>query len=330
MMVGLDAGFGYIKVAARGRDDCFPAVVGKGQMPRFKTSLADDNGRKMIMDVDGQVYFVGDYALTQARHVWDTRDRGRIETTEFTVLVKAGLSRVVGDNPQLNVVTGLPAEHYNDESRALLEKILVGTHNVKMVGRKPRHFRVLTARVVVQHFGTYCRHVLNAKGDWLSSGTRDMALNGTIGIVDIGRYTTGVVLFSELEYNEPRSTSIDVGMATVHEGLITDIKKRYGMTLALYESDRALVRGYVQVEGRQRKLGKLADPHLLNLSETIASEVKSLWGDAKKLDAIFISGGGASTVGALIARRYPHAKILNNGMMANAQGFYRLGLHGVK
>lgn len=330
MIVGLDCGYGYVKLAAPGRNDSFPSVVGKGRAPRFKTALGDGNGKKMIIDMDGQTYFVGDYALSQARYVWDTRDRGRIDTTEFKILVEAALSRIVGQNPQLNVITGLPAEHFNEESRARLESLLVGTHNVKMAGRKPRHFRVLTARTVVQHFGGFCDHMLNKKGEWLCSEARDIALHGAVGIVDIGRYTTGVVLFSELEYNEPRSTSIDIGMAAVHEGLVMGIEKKYGMHLSLYESDRALVQGFVQVEGKQKKLGKLADPYLQDLSETIASEIKSLWGDAKKLDTILISGGGASTVGALVARRYPHAKILGNGMMANARGFLKLGLHGEK
>ncbi len=56
-----------------------------------------------------------------------------------------------------------------------------------------------------------------------------------------------------------------------------------------------------------------------------------LWGDeARGLQILWMTGGGAQLLGARLQQLAPHAALVANASIQNAVGYYRFGCHLVK
>lgn len=55
----------------------------------------------------------------------------------------------------------------------------------------------------------------------------------------------------------------------------------------------------------------------------VLQRATDLWGDGATIDVIYITGGGASSLGPYLARTYSQAIIVEESHLANVQGYFR-------
>ncbi len=317
-IIGLDIGYGYTKAVGDGALVTFPSVVGQAEKIRYESDLAARNGRRDIHLVTGEgERFVGALALLQSRVKWTPRERDRATSTLAT-LAQAAFSEL-GASGEVRLVTGLPVEWYSDRDK--LAGQLRGRHAIRRVDGECATVEVVDVLVVPQPFGSFFALILDERG---AIANEELA-RGRVGVLDIGVYTTDFILADCLRYVEPASGSLTTAMARVYELVGRAIQDTHGLRLDLHQVDQALRAGSVSVYGAPQDISGLVAPHLDAVANEILSKAGTLWGDARDLAAVLVTGGGALALGERVARRYPHALVVPDANTANVRGFHRYG-----
>lgn len=316
--VGIDVGYGYTKAADGAREVVFPSVIGRAERIRYQSDLRGGAGRSngLSLGVDGSEYFVGELALQQSRVQFTLLDRSRTTSDQLKVLFLAGLSELMGRGHEVQVVTGLPVEYYQD--RELLAGQLLGRHRISRNGSE-QAFSVRAVKVIPQPFGTLFWKILSDDGYIVEEGLA----RARVGIVDVGVYTTDYVLVDWLTYIEKGSGSIPVAMSTAYGLLAREILDQYGLELSLHNIDTCVRTRSVRVYGARQDIGPLVDSVLEGVAEEIVSKARTLWGEGRDLDAVMVTGGGAEALEPYFHQVYPHARVVPEPTMANVRGYLK-------
>lgn len=319
MIAAVDVGYSHTKAATDGRRAMFPSVLGEVQQAHLDLDLAERNGYIQI-ETDAGAWFVGDAALEQSGLKTRRQDRGWIETPEYKALLLTAiteLSQATGITVEL--ITGLPVAYFAD--RGVLQERLAGVHSVKRAGRR-RGQRIEIADIVIlpQGLAAVLSEALDSNGKIRPGPVSE----GMVGLVDIGGHTVSVATFSELKEIARQTASIDAGLW----GPLTEIGKRVnaaypGQELRGHEVVEAIRRGSIRHYGEDRDISGIAQDVLKPFARQILAEASQVWGNAARLDALLVAGGGAEIVGAALVAEYPHAKVVENPQWANVEGYLR-------
>jgi len=110
------------------------------------------------------------------------------------------------------------------------------------------------------------------------------------------------------------------------EGIRKDIQDNYRLDLSIHEVDRVVRRGRIEVYGKEENIGHIIEPHLQALADQVYARAADLWGDGRSLSRIVITGGGGVLLSDRLSSRWPHARVLKNGHLANVRGFLKFGM----
>jgi len=322
-LLALDVGHGFTKGKTADKVTVIPSVVGPAEQVRFDSGLARDGG--ICVTVGERAYFVGELALQQSASVSQTLSPTRTGSNEQLALFYAVVSELVGPSTdQVAIVTGLPLGDYNPTNKAILRDMLKGSHTVQRRGRQARAFTVSSVHVVPQGMGSLYNLVLDRNGR-----IRDTDLaGGAVGIMDVGTLTTNFVLVNQLRFIERGSDSIPTGTGELLQKVAKDLKLQYGLdwTGQLAQVDQAVRAGTVELYGQLVSIEDLVKPHLAELSDTVLSKARSLWGSGAELRAVVVSGGGGVMLEPYIRKAYSHARIGDNPQLDNVTGYLLAGL----
>lgn len=325
-ILAVDIGFGYSKGMTAKARTCIASLVGPAEDIRFESDVIAENGQGIALEVNGRAFFVGEQAEVQSASQFQTLDVTRTGSPEQKALFFAVASELIPTNvDQVAIVTGLPVGDYNDRSKAALQEMLEGEHEVKRRGKRTRHFEVKGVYLMPQAFGSLFALVLNKRGELVDN---DLA-GARVGIVDIGMHTTNFILVDRLRYVEVGSDSITTGMAEALQKVAKDLKREYELnwTLQLGKVDRAVRDRAVEVSGVPTNIAGLVQPHLEAVADTIISRARTLWGPAADLRAVILTGGGSQELAPYIRKVYVHARTVGGDpQYANCTGYLRAGL----
>jgi hypothetical protein len=85
-----------------------------------------------------------------------------------------------------------------------------------------------------------------------------------------------------------------------------------------------VLRKTLPVGPRRVDISGIVDPLLDRQAEAILAHGRMLWGDeARGLQVLWMTGGGAQLLGARLRELAPHATLVTNARIRNAVGFYR-------
>ena len=318
MLIGIDVGYGNTK-AYNGELLVWPSVLGRAVDLRYSGDLV--RGQAEAYGVNDRYYFVGHDAITQSRVHETPKARDRVDTDFALVMVLAGLHKLGARQGELcRVVTGLPLEWYK-EDKGKLEAKLGGAIKFS-VGGEPVNL-VLESKVLPQHLGSVFYQILDDEGQ--QSAGAEALFDQSVGVVDIGTYTTGLFATVEgLQY-------VDRWSGSMHNGtyLIEKVVREQGIDLpvGIHTLGKTLAEGKPLREWGKPIAG-LDEAVRLGI-ESLAHEVLAymldVWGDGRQFDTIFVTGGGAHLIGQEIREGYPQAVVVNRAMEANVIGFYRFG-----
>jgi plasmid segregation protein ParM len=325
--VGLDIGYGHCKaVSENGQQVCFESKVAPAEFIRFKADIGAPvkiKGLTLYNTEDGDL-FIGELAARQGRPgtVRSPRDRNRVADPITMHLAHAAFAMLFHNLPytRLRIVTGLPVDYFRDAAE--LANFLRGLHTIYLDG----HSLVVDVDevlVVPQPFGALLSVLLDGQARFRTDQV-DL-IEGQVGVLDIGMFTTDLILVDGLEYIEARSGSVEVGVSTAIDMLRKVLLDDYRVTYEAHEIEVAMRRGWLVIDGEKQPLNGLGSQHLDPIARAIDSKVRTLW-NISALSAIVLAGGGSLALKPWLEPHFKQAIYAPDAAMANAKGFLRYGL----
>lgn len=233
-IVALDIGYGFVKAAtAKGRI-AFHSVMGPGSaMPSFGMQAQDrSKADSMVVEIDGQAYFVGKMAIRRSKAPVRPLSRDRFGGVAAQVLALGALALLremellPGDDEPVTLVSGAPPGWMYQGSS--LERSLVGHHEfVSRIAGKARHHQMTVRDVLVlpQALGAYWHHVTAVGND------EARMLSGRVGVIDIGFRTVDLASIIEGEYIPEGTHTLEFGFSKVADELSRIILDLHGLSI---------------------------------------------------------------------------------------------------
>ncbi|MDI3297634.1 MAG: ParM/StbA family protein [Bacillota bacterium] len=309
VVIGIDLGYGRVKVAARERRP-FDLAAAWAPAPQADWGL----GRTRPVFVDGRAYVIGDAAEARpgARRPFGT---GLLASADALPLLGAALW-LAGADGDVALGTGTPLGAFMREREAAREAL---EGRAIAVGDGRRERRVVIRRLALQPEGV-------AAAAWLAASGRLPRAPGYGAVLDVGTRTLDVLALelSRLEPLPELSFTEDLGLASAAEALAGRIEAELGSRLPPDLALRAL-REPVTWNGRQVGGPDGANWALDGLAELIRDAVaRRLGGEAGRVRAWAAVGGGSIALGQRLDGILPGERARmteREAIFANAMGF---------
>lgn len=337
--IGLDIGYGATKAIAPGfAPIIFPSVWGLSNFPSKKDRAQiiqsnPVNATEILLD-GGQEWLIGDLAQRQIGSGQLNYLRGRSGSGDSygndarlrffkATIGKLGkeLGLTSGEVLHVRLATGLPVAHMDGADA--LEEVLKGLHQIK-TDAVDFTANIADLFVMPQPYGT-----IYAK-QFTETGEYDPCYTATkTAVVDVGTYTVDLALDQDGEYIIDESDSVNGGVYQVHQRLINNLKRDgYDMERTKPgELDSILKNRCIKVGSKTERVDAAVEDALEGLIGTTVNRMKQLWGTARTIDTIFLSGGGATLIkDAVLEAGYKEAVLVENSQFANAQGYCNFAL----
>jgi plasmid segregation protein ParM len=320
--MGIDIGYGFVKITDGQEGYLFPSVVGEGSpevLPRISLQ-PPARTEDLRLAVDGRPYFAGNLAIRHSRLAARGLSATRVEGNNFKVLFLAALSLFC--HQPLNsfaVVTGLPPGrmHLADE----LVRQVKGEHRVVRPGSQGGEeivIRIDRIVVVPQPLGAYWSQVLDARGS-----ARDAAplLAGRVGIIDVGFRTSDLVTVRDGEYVPEQSRTIPTGLVTAYEEIAAGLLADHGIERETHALDEAVIRGEISLAGKRVDISGMRERSFEQLATKLLVEVRSTW-QVDEFDALQLVGGGGQALARYLLPHLPQGSVPTDPSTANSRGFF--------
>jgi plasmid segregation protein ParM len=327
IIIGIDLGYGHVKaIAENGQTVCFPSLVAPAESIRFKADVGASvaaNGLTLYDTTEGDL-FIGELAARQGRPgaVRSPRDRDRVADPIVTHLADAAFAKLLSgmDYVRASIVTGLPVDFYRDAIQ--LADHLRGQHLAE-TDERSIVVDVEDVLVVPQPFGALLSILLDERGK-LMADVAHLA-QGRVAVLDVGQFTTDLILVDSLEYIEAGSASLEVGVSTALEMLRKVLLDEHRISYEPHELEVAIRRGWLVIDGQTVHLNGLAGDHLSTIAQSVEARARTLW-NIGTLSAIVLAGGGALALKDWLKPYFRQALYAPDAAMANVTGFLRYGL----
>jgi plasmid segregation protein ParM len=322
--VGLDIGYGVVKVVANDGALAFPSVMGHAREIKFQQDTIQQKYPGDQISDDEGTWFVGDLALAQLPPGELLRLRGRT-ANEKTMgntfrqrLAKVAIGKLVQgvwgrDIVHLRISTGLPVDHMRDADElkeALLGQHLIQTDSCEVIAN------VTEVIVMPQPYGSAYSQMLTPTGEINVYHTYMRT-----GIVDVGTYTVDIALDDDGEFVDSESGSVEGGVYTAQERISTMLERDYREKMPYKIIEQVLRTGIFTASGKPIDYSDEVEEALSPLRSATVNLMSEKWQRGTTVDVIYLSGGGAELVYEQIVEAYPQTRLVPEAQMANARGY---------
>lgn len=328
----IDVGYGQVKFTD-GRDpatggirvDSFPSASPQASREPLDhgVMLKKDN---FIVQVNENLFEVGRdiHLAMDANHDSDVMDLDFALSDAYAARLYGAISYMLSSLPNANIdqlVLGLPLNTYFRLHRKVAEKFC-GPHRI---GPRGEVVMVKQCTVYPQPIGSYAMFMANHAAS--NPGiTNPMAL-----IVDVGYNTVDWFVCQGMKANEARSAAILKGMSgvlkIVAKNLIDETEAQDTDADVARRIDRALKTGtdFIQY-GKPVPLEKYLEAASQYINDA-AQSIRNKVGPGGDLNAIVLSGGGASLYAPFVQSKFPKHSVLllDDPGFANVRGFHAIG-----
>jgi plasmid segregation protein ParM len=317
-LIGLDVGYGFVKVTDGKTGYSFPSVVGEGHnKPTFNVmtgelSVVDD----LKIGIENELYFVGKSAIKHSKFAHRDLSYTRAISDDLETLFFSALSPFCS-NPvnKFRVITGLPVERMH-----LAEDLANRVKGEKMITiyseGKPQEVKIDidAVEVVPQPLGTYWSVFLNSLGQITDP------LEGLTGIIDVGFRTTDLAAVEDSEYIPEKSKTVPLGLVTAYSDIASYLATTYGLEKESYDLDSIVIRGKINVAGETIDITDVVNKAFEKLAINILVTINSNW-KTTDFDKLLLSGGGGQSVSAYVLPKLSQAQLTNEPITANCRGY---------
>lgn len=323
MLFGLDLGFGFTKSVCKFGSDAFPSVVADWTPNEVTIGGGFDRKDLDALMYQGRQYVIGVRALKVSKRPLVGLNREWLTTVPYQLLALQAIRRRVRESGGLaTVITGLPVDDLAAHS-ATVKRQLEGTHKVEVLPEgTPWEITIQEVRVLPQPLGTVFSQVMDDTGVITDASLADARL----GVLDIGFRTSDYFTLHGFEVIPGECLTRNSGMAELTLDVSREIGKRYGVEIDPHAMNDSVLRRTVKIADKQVDISATVDSLLDRHADAIAAHARMLWGDqARSLEVLWLTGGGAQLLGARLQQIAPHAKLVANSRIQNALGYYRFG-----
>lgn len=330
MIVGLDLGYGYVKVTADGRNTyAFPSVVGTGRRRELTGLFGGGRGMdEMAVEIEGRVHYVGDLAVAESYDASRplARDKTRHDATRILVAAAMLLLPPWSDEEGVRLYTGLPLEYVREQREELAAVLRSMRLDVRGISGPfagvIRRVQFRDVRVFPQAIGAMYAALIDERGR--PRYPELSGLDDPIALVDIGYRTTDFAVIQvhpRLRVLEELSGTIAVGAHTL-----------YNLVRANYpeiperDVEQAVRRGEIWIGGRLLDLRREVAESKAAVARTIVDELQHRWSErVRRFRTVFLAGGGAQLFEHGLRGLHPDVRMIEHAQAANAAGFWIMG-----
>jgi len=314
--IGFDGGYNYIKAVATHKQIMFRTAISQ-----YKPSMMELFGSSSLAFEEPSFVF-GDDVIDYQRGASIRTDRDWITADMYPCFFQAAMAELgIMNGEHLNVVSGLPIRYYKHDSQTLKEQLL-GQHTFKRIRGNRFTFSVDRATVFAQAIGVLA-------GICIEHGTiidMDIATSH-VAIIDIGGRTTNFLHAYRLKDVPDESDSIDAGCAMwdIAKELQTRLLDRVpGLTLSILEASRIVEKKEYKIDGELIDIQQDLQDAQEFVVQNIINKAEDLWRNMKKLDYIFVAGGGGTQLFKKLNTHISRANLVPRAIYANAKGYSEL------
>jgi len=321
LIKAIDLGFGQVKAMDDSSMVEYPAAVGSFRPVRFTSGMEGQELKdKLCLEYKNKRYYIGDIAFTQsAPRV--TMNSDRFTSQEGLALMMSALVLIAKcQTEEVRIVAGLPVNEYaglkDNYSDTLKDK-----HYAQLIspdGKEGEFYRfdVDDVMILPQPIGTIFDKVLDNTGE-----LADKALaGGRVAVLDIGKHTVDLALTDALQFVDRSSISFnDVGLFDAFKDLSLALKEEG------YDIPADSLEPYVRGSRKLDCLPVLKEQSFATQADKVISRVLNTWPDLWTFDKIYITGGGAITLGDYIASGLNSDKVevCSNPTFTNCRGYHK-------
>lgn len=324
--IGVDLGYGFVKVTDGKKDKIFPSVVGQARTLRYVTDETSEQSfiKNMDVIVDDREYFVGDLANRQSDVVLFSLNENRMDENISNVLLVTSLALLAeGRSTNFNIVTGLPVGFFTETKQTITQRFK-GRHNIilrkNQQNEQEQTINVNEVKVLPQPFGALFDLILDYNGTLVD----EAMASSKVGIIDIGFRTTDYIVVDNLENIDRLGGSSNTAVSTAYFMIADMLKEEFKITKPIYQLDEIVRSGEIRISGKTYNLEEIKKHAFSVVAEKLVTEINSVWTNKWELDMVFISGGGGMALAEHLLPHFENSMVVKEAQFANVYGFRKL------
>jgi len=319
MKISIDVGNGYVK-----------AVSENGDMLHFPTVLKEKNEKSLFnskanyqIKINDQEYYIGEIALAKkAIRIWKNDRTMNDYTEKFVALCCALLAK--DDVNDIDLILGLPYSYYLEQmdSREFTDIFQDKEFDTTYWGEHKR-FTIKSVKVYPQGVGAYFLNLFGISGK-LKKGAAEFLKSL---MIDVGYRTLDVVAFDTINgefvlIQENSFTLEDCGVINVVNHIVNVLSAEVQLDSDEVERWLRNGNGTIQYDGGDFDVSAYENEAYEELANRIFTAINTkLQGDIKKYKNIFITGGGAEKLYAVLQKKYKNLMLQDDYVYCNAKGY---------
>ncbi len=325
--ISVDVGSGMVKglsgdgrrvqfrsVLAPTREDGFDGVF-SGEGPGYRAAIRFPGGER-------SQWLVGERALQSPLATMSLSYRKPQEIHDVLLLTAARLMVNCNELGEIILAAGVPLAIYLKDRDNLKMRLQSLSAVVGVDNQEERQIAFTRVEVYPQGAGVV-----------LASMAAGSLPDGLTGVVDIGEYTTDILLIDvrggrPILLSEEYRASLTSGVHLVNRSIMSEFSRLTGAPLELAETAavawKALTGQVILYNGKGYDLGAAAGRAVREAGMLISRGIANTWGSKVGfLENVLLAGGGAFIFEKVLAGTLPNLKVVEDPVYANATGFLR-------
>ncbi len=304
-LFSFDLGNGFCKLRSLEVSTEYRSIYGVLSRRNTLVNVAE----RLVIQLDDTKYVFGD----DVRLLCDTEptaltSRIRYTSDRYRLLFASALWRTFGHRSGDGVlyprgVISIPVGEFNVQKDKEVRQLLQGEYQIHGLNGASLYAQLRPSDLIIipEGLGTFWLAAFNPDGSM-----DERYAHGGTAVVDLGYYTTDVVLMQDGVYVVGGAQSADIGMGTVAEAVLEDLRRQGAYGLDVWQVDESLGQEAVRVNGSAYDLSQAVQVELSALAERVLNFVNSTL-RGKNIRTVILGGGGTTLL-------HPY---LNNGQSSN-------------
>lgn len=315
--VGLDIGYGNVKVTWKSNDDVLcvtlPAVAAPMDSVSQRLAHSDVPDGEVELAVDGRRWCAGIDPRRVEAHA-RALHADYVDSPNWLALARAGLSKTPHDKISM-LVTGLPVSQMRDKERIrAMQSRLRGSHQIG-----ERSIAVAEVNVVAQPIGTYFAYLVSPDADL------DVISQGTVLVLDVGYYSVDWAVIIGGDLRRGASATSTQAMSVVIERTANAIAGSAGISQpAVIEHAIRSGQHHIFQNGKRIAITPYVQTALQQITPSLRDEIQqSLRHEKTAVDLVLLTGGGCAYYSSTVESWYAPAPLVQmpQPISANAIGY---------
>jgi hypothetical protein len=298
-LFSFDLGNGFCKVRSADVAAEYRAIYGALSRRNTLVNAAD----RLVISFENNRYVFGD----DTRLLCDTEptaltSRIRYTSDRYRLLFASALWRTFTHWAGEGVlyprgVLSIPVGEFNVQKDKEVRELLAGEYTIHGLNGATLYAAVRPSDLIIipEGLGTFWLEAFNPDGS-----LHECYAKGSTAVVDIGYYTTDVVLLQDGIYVVGGAQSADIGMGTVALNTLEALRREGAYGLDIWQVDGLLGERQVEVNGRVYPLADTTHAELAALAERVVNFMESTL-RGKSMRTVILGGGGADLLLPYIA-----------------------------